>query len=447
MPQGVEMVSRKTSARIPTPVGEFQLLFYTTDGNVRESLALVRGEVRGKRDVLVRVHSECFTGDVLASRRCDCGEQLQLALGKIAEAGAGVVIYLRQEGRGIGLLEKLRAYNLQDQGYDTVDANLLLGHGVDERDYAVAAHILKDLGVESIQLLTNNPHKVESLEEAGIEIAGRVSLEVVVNPENAAYLLTKATRMQHLLLGQLHEFPSDHQSLKIVDEIAIPLTAAAEHCRHTGRPFVTLSYAQSLDGSIAARSGRPLALSGSQSMALTHRLRAMHDGILVGIGTVLADNPCLNVRLVEGKDPQPVIVDSRLRFPSYANLLRNGRSPWIITGEGADPERQSVLEAMGAQVFHLPSSNGLLDLVSLLRHLGNMGINSLMVEGGAQIISSFLASRLVDQIVLTIAPLMVGGLRVMEGRPPLKGFPRLRHLSYQRLGEDLVLRGDPDWEA
>ena len=448
MPQGVETVTRKTSTRIPTPVGEFQLLFYAANGDVRESLALVRGEVRGKEDVLVRVHSECFTGDVLASRRCDCGEQLQLALGKIAETGAGVVIYLRQEGRGIGLLEKLRAYNLQDQGYDTVDANLLLGHGVDERDYAVAAHILKDLGVESIQLLTNNPHKVESLEEAGIEIAGRVPLEAVVNQENAAYLLTKATRMQHLLhLGQEHEFHPDYQSLKIMDEIAIPLAAAAEHCRRTGRPFVTLSYAQSLDGSIAARYGRPLALSGFQSMALTHRLRAMHDGILVGIGTVLADNPRLDVRLVEGKDPQPVIVDSRLRFPPYANLLRNGRSPWIITGEGVDPERQSVLEAMGVQVFHLPGSNGLLDMIFLLRHLGNMGINSLMVEGGAQIIGSFLASRLVDQIVLTIAPLMVGGLRVMEGFPPRKGFPRLRHLSYQQLGEDLVLRGEPDWEA
>ncbi len=233
----------------------------------------------------------------------------------------------------------------------------------------------------------------------------------------------------------------------IVELILAPLNAAAEHCQRTGRPFVTLSYAQSLDGSIADRVGHPLPLSGSQSMALTHRLRAAHDAILVGIGTVLADNPRLTVRLVAGKDPQPVIVDSRLRFPPYANLLRNVRSPWIATGEEADPQRQEALEALGAKVFRLPSTNGWLDLPALLRHLGESGINSLMVEGGAQIITSFLSSRLVDQIVLTIAPLLVGGLRVVDspGRSPFSPFPRLRRLSYQQLGEDLVLRGEPDW--
>ena len=139
-------------------------------------------------------------------------------------------------------------------------------------------------------------------------------------------------------------------------------------------------------------------------MAMTHGLRAAHEAILVGIGTVLADNPRLNVRLVEGPDPQPVILDSRLRFPPYANLLKNGRSPLIAANAGADAERRQALEAAGARVLVLPGNNGWVDLADLLKHLGSMGINSLMVEGGARVITSFLASRLVDQVVLTLAP-------------------------------------------
>jgi GTP cyclohydrolase II len=147
----------------------------------------------------VRVHSECFTGDVLGSRRCDCGEQLEQAMALIAEAGAGVIVYLRQEGRGIGLSDKLLAYNLQDSGLDTVDANLALGHEADERDYTIAAGILQDLGVGSVRLLTNNPLKVEALSRLGIPVAERVPLQVGANPDNVLYLQTKARRMNHLL--------------------------------------------------------------------------------------------------------------------------------------------------------------------------------------------------------------------------------------------------------
>jgi GTP cyclohydrolase II len=155
--------------------------------------------VQGKEDVLVRIHSECFTGDVLGSRRCDCGEQLDRAVRMIAETGAGVLVYLRQEGRGIGLLEKLRAYNLQDQGYDTVEANLLLGHEADEREYSVAARILEDLGVHSVRLLTNNPLKIQELQDLGVSVSERLPLEPTVNEDNAVYLFTKAHRMNHLL--------------------------------------------------------------------------------------------------------------------------------------------------------------------------------------------------------------------------------------------------------
>jgi GTP cyclohydrolase II len=446
------MVTRKAKARIPTAMGEFQLYFYANSRDHKDHLALLRGKVRGKKDVLVRVHSECFTGDVLGSRRCDCGEQLHLALQQIAGAGAGVLIYLRQEGRGIGLLKKLFAYNLQDQGYDTVDANIILGHQADERDYTMAARILADLGVRSIRLLTNNPHKIESLRELGVSVTARVPLETPLNPENARYLEAKARRLHHLL--QLGEAPVAAVAESILPPLGTLmariedlLQSAAHHRLTTGRPFVTLSYAQSLDGSIAARPGRPLALSGSGSMTMTHRLRAAHDAILVGIGTVLADNPRLNVRLIPGKNPQPVVVDSRLRFPTYANLLRNnGTVPWIATSDKAEGERQADLEAAGARVLRIAGANGWVDLSALLVRLGELGINSLMVEGGAQIINSFLSARLIDQIVITIAPMLVGGLRVLDHSFPAN-FPRLRNLHYQQIGEDLVLRGDPDWQT
>jgi len=234
----------------------------------------------------------------------------------------------------------------------------------------------------------------------------------------------------------------------ILDQVSEFLQAGVA-ARQSGRPSVTLTYAQSLDGSIADRPGRPLALSGSQAMAMTHGLRALHQAILVGIGTVLADNPRLNVRLAPGEDPQAVVVDSRLRFPPYANLLKDRRSPWIATHEEAEAERQHALEAAGARVLRLPGSNGWVDLAALLEHLGSIGVNSLMVEGGAQIINSFLSSRLVDQVVLTVAPLLVGGLRVVDHLElgSRRRFLRLKNLSYEQLGDDLVLRGEPDWEG
>lgn len=192
-------VRREVCARIPTPLGEFQLCLYSSNADEKEHLAIVMGDIEGKTDVLVRVHSECFTGDVLGSQRCDCGEQLNRALEWIAEQGQGVLVYLRQEGRGIGLLDKLRAYNLQDDGLDTVDANLRLGHQADERDYSVAVHILADLNVRSIRLLTNNPAKIDGLKQMGVIVTERVAFMPGVNPENERYLHTKATRMNHFL--------------------------------------------------------------------------------------------------------------------------------------------------------------------------------------------------------------------------------------------------------
>ncbi len=192
-------IEQMECARIPTEYGEYRLCLYKNNQDEKDHLALVYGDVGGKHGVLVRVHSECFTGDVLGSRRCDCGEQLQQAMRLISEAGAGVIVYLRQEGRGIGLLDKLRAYNLQDIGYDTVEANLALGHGADERDYSIAALILKALGVRSVRLLTNNPEKIACLKASGFKVNERIALEGAVNDDNAYYLFTKAHRMNHLI--------------------------------------------------------------------------------------------------------------------------------------------------------------------------------------------------------------------------------------------------------
>ncbi len=192
-------VQQLACARIPTDYGEFQLCLYANSKDDKDHLALVMGDVRDQENVLVRVHSECFTGDVLGSRRCDCGDQLHGAMRIIGEAGQGVIVYLRQEGRGIGLLDKLRAYNLQDEGYDTVEANLMLGHQADEREYDIAAAILADLGVRSIRLLTNNPDKVASLKALGVDVRQRMPIQAPVHPENAFYLSTKAIRMHHQL--------------------------------------------------------------------------------------------------------------------------------------------------------------------------------------------------------------------------------------------------------
>jgi 3,4-dihydroxy 2-butanone 4-phosphate synthase/GTP cyclohydrolase II len=194
------LVHRVSEARIPLEQGEFTVVGYRDRVDGREHFAAVMGDVQARPSVLARVHSECLTGDVLGSQRCDCGRQLQLALELIAEEGAGIVVYLRgHEGRGIGLLEKLNAYRLQDSGLDTVEANLALGHPADLRDYAIGADILRDLAPRAIRLLTNNPAKRQGLQGHGITIADTVPLITTANPENVRYLSTKRAKLGHHL--------------------------------------------------------------------------------------------------------------------------------------------------------------------------------------------------------------------------------------------------------
>ena len=194
-----ELVKVECTAKLPTTSGDFTIVGFDNKLDDKEHIALVKGDVSGKENVLVRIHSECFTGDILGSLRCDCGSQLHRAMKEINEDGEGVVVYLRQEGRGIGLVNKIKAYNLQDQGLDTVDANLELGFEADERDYAVAAQMLKSLGVKSVRLMTNNPAKINGLETYGMKVVKREEIEIAPNKVNECYLKTKEQRMGHKL--------------------------------------------------------------------------------------------------------------------------------------------------------------------------------------------------------------------------------------------------------
>jgi len=200
--QNEKLIRRVAEARIPTPWGDFTSYVYESLLDGEQHVAMVRGAVQGESDVLVRVHSECLTGDVFHSLRCDCGIQLDAAMAEIDKEGMGVLVYLRgHEGRGIGLGHKIRAYSLQEQGHDTADANVELGLPIDSREYGIGAQILNDLGITTMRLMTNNPAKYGGLEGFGLEITGRVPLESTPNPENIGYLRTKRERMGHLLDG------------------------------------------------------------------------------------------------------------------------------------------------------------------------------------------------------------------------------------------------------
>lgn len=217
----------------------------------------------------------------------------------------------------------------------------------------------------------------------------------------------------------------------------------------TSRPFVTLSYAQSLDGCISFAPGKPFQISGPAALAYTHGLRCEHDAILVGIGTVLSDDPCLTVRLVKGKTPQPIVVDTGLKISGTSNLVRNNPLPlWIAAGPDYDPKKAEILMKSNVRILNVPTKkNGWLDLKILLREIKRAGINSLIVEGGAKIISSFINERLVDKIALTISPLFLGGFHAYSKiSEKTSSLPYIEVTTYKRAGKDIIIEGYPTWE-
>jgi GTP cyclohydrolase II len=426
------------SAPIPTPYGEFQArAFDSPSGHVH--LALVAGVIGDGGSVLTRLHSECLTGDALGSLRCDCGVQLRSALRTVAAEGRGVVLYLNgHEGRGIGLIDKLRAYVEQDAGADTVDANLRLGLHADLRDYGDAAAVLRALGVRSVRLLSNNPAKADGLEHNGIAVESLRALSTAAHRRNRAYLQTKQARFGHLRpagagLDELPEASVD------VGALLGPLRPRAE------RPAVVLKYAQTMDGRIATHTGDAKWISGEPERRVAHAMRAGCDAVLVGARTLLQDDPQLTVRMVPGASPLRVVLDSTLRTPLTAKVLSEDAATLLLCRPDADPARRRALAATGVMVRDVGGGPGGLRIPEVLGLLRSLGITSLLVEGGGRVITSILRAGAVDRVVVSVSPTIIGAgvdavgplgiSRVSEGI-------RLVNRSVYLAGDDVLMGFD-----
>jgi GTP cyclohydrolase II len=425
---------------LPTPFGSFEVhAFESESSNVH--LALVHGDLGDGHEVLVRLHSECLTGDALGSLRCDCGIQLREGLRTIASEGRGVLVYTTgHEGRGVGLINKLRAYVAQDAGADTVDANVVLGLPVDARDYSDAAAVLERLGVKSIRLLTNNPRKVTGLRSAGTEVGEVVPLATAPHHRNVAYLRTKAARLGHgqpmLRPAYVPDAPPPADAIDLLGAIRPPVD----------RPYVVLKYAQSLDGRIATVTGDSKWISSEPERRLSHALRAACDAVLVGVETVIRDQPQLTVRLVPGASPTRVVLDSDLRIPDDAPVLGPDAATTIITTERSDPAKRATLRAGGARVDVVSAApDGRVDLPAALATLRAEGVQSLLVEGGGSVITSLLAAGLVDRLIVAVAPLILGrGVEAVDGLGVhrVADGVHLEQRSVVTAGDDVVLAWD-----
>jgi 3,4-dihydroxy 2-butanone 4-phosphate synthase/GTP cyclohydrolase II len=423
-----------------TAAGEFDVrAFECSSGFVY--LALVKGALGDGRSVLTRVHSECLTGDALGSVRCDCGLQLRAALRAIAAEGRGVLLYATgHEGRGIGLVQKLRTYMLQDDGLDTVEANAHLGLPADARDYGEAGACLALLGVRSVRLLTNNPRKATGLRTAGIDVDDVLALATSPHLRNVGYLVTKERRLGHAAPRGDGLPPEPGAALDVTALLGTPAAPAS-------RPHVTLKYAQTLDGRIATCTGDSKWISGEPERRVAHALRAACDAVLVGVGTVLADDPQLTVRLVRGSSPLRVVLDSTLRLPAASRILDDEASTIVLTTDRSTTARRSALERRGVGVRVVGQGPRGVDLEAALAALHSSGVRSLLVEGGAQVITSFLEAQVVDRLVVAIAPTIVGAgteavgdLRITRVSDGL----RLTGSSLHRVGDDVLLAADVD---
>lgn len=408
--------------QLPTAFGTFDLhAFKTSAGFVH--LAMIAGEIGDGTSVLTRIHSECLTGDALGSLRCDCGVQLAAAMKAIRAEGRGVLLYVTgHEGRGIGLIDKLRAYLEQDGGADTVDANLHLGLPVDNRSYGEAAEVLRAIGIRSVRLMTNNPSKVEGLAESRIEVEAVRGITIAPNGHTLRYLQTKRDRLGHRApLG----LPLEEVLAAIPDVSSLIGTVRPR----LDRPYVVVvKYAQSIDGRIATTSGDSRWISGQEERAMSHAMRAHCDAIMVGVGTVLNDDPQLTVRLVPGPSPTRVILDSKLRSPASSRVFDRSAPTVVITTDSSDPERREDLRAHDVAVHVVPAGPGGVDMAAALSVLTRLGISSLLVEGGQRIITSLLRARFTDRVVVALAPLFLG-----------RGVEAVGDLGVDRVAEGIAL--------
>ncbi|MHA7238467.1 GTP cyclohydrolase II [Arthrobacter sp. TMS1-12-1] len=404
-------IERVVETVLPTRHGTFRMIGYR-DGEGTEHVALAQGiddAVHGPAaPPLVRVHSECLTGDSFGSWRCDCGEQLDAALAAIAEEGRGVLVYVRgHEGRGIGLLAKLKAYALQDQGVDTVDANTELGLPIDARRYDQAAEILQDLGIRAVRLLSGNPAKEEALEGLGVEVVERRGLAVSERSENAGYLATKRARMRH------DPPPSADAWASLLDGAVPPAPAPgeAEELTHrygylagaSGR-IVVGRLRQSLDGFIASRTGDSGFHEDRGDHGHLQRLRALVDAVVVGASTVLAEDCSLAVRDVPGRSPVRVVLDASAKVAASARVLADDGVPtlWLVGTDAVLPDgvpRSVEVVRLGAEDF---APGRILDILQA------RGLEKVLIEGGGNTVSRFLEAALLDRLYLTTAPVLVG---------------------------------------
>ena len=425
---------------LPTPQGEFEAQAFECESGF-VYLALIQGSLRTDGPVLTRLHSECLTGDALGSLRCDCGIQLRQGLRAIAAEGRGVLVYATgHEGRGIGLIDKLRSYVEQDSGADTLDANLRLGLPVDRRHYDDSAAVLTQLGVRSVRLLTNNPAKVSGLEAAGLQVS-QEPIPTAAHTRNHGYLRTKQLRLgHHRPTGESLNGPSG--SVPDVSKLL------GEVRPHPDRPHVVLKYAQTLDGRIATASGDSKWISGEGERSISHALRAACDGVVVGIGTVVQDDPQLTVRMVPGASPLRVVLDSTLRIPPTARILDDDATTVVLTTDRSPPERREALLARQIGVRIVPAGADGVDIVAALGMLHAGGVRCVLVEGGAKVITSMLAAGVADRVIVGMAPTIVGAgteavgdlgtRRVAEG-------VRLSNRCLHVMADDLLVAWDAEY--
>lgn len=397
-------VRENASSWLPTRFGRMEVKVYR-NSNGMESMAVISGQLDNSEPVPVRVHSACLTAEVLGSLKCDCKSQLDYALQYIADHN-GLVIYLPQEGRGIGLVNKIRAYALQDQGLDTVDANRALGLPDDARCYRDAAQILRMLGIKRISLMTNNPRKISDLVSLGVDVVERVPLPLMANEHSISYLRTKQLRMGHFLGA--------------ASESAPPSVAR----RETWRPIVHANFALDRHGRTADDSGEPLALSCRQDWRRVHELREHYCAVVVGAKTWQIDKPRLTARQQRlGRAPrrQP----DRIIFAGHhdCQFEPDERRTFVVGKQCASSE-----------AIRIDSRDH--TLTEPLRALQSHGINSILVEGGLTLLRSFLREQKIDQLTVYIRT-EFEQTAVNAIRKALPGLP-LDTLQFERFGKGIL---------